>query len=159
MKVYKSPEKVPMDGTYKIFLAGSIEMGKAIDWQTDITRSLNDIPDLTILNPRRDDWDDSWVQSIKNKQFREQVEWELDCLDRADMILLYFDPKTKSPISLLELGLHAREGRVVVCCPEGFWRKGNVEIVCKKYNLKLFESKDEFISYCKEELRRLKISR
>ena len=49
---------------------------------------------------------------------------------------MYFDPKTKSPISLLELGLFSRSDKLMVICPDGFWRKGNVDIVCEKYNIK-----------------------
>jgi len=67
-------------------------------------------------------------------------------LEMADTILLYFDPKTKSPISLLELGLFAKSGKMMVCCPEGFWRKGNVDIVCERYRIPQFESLEELIA-------------
>lgn len=66
-------------------------------------------------------------------------------MERATWIAMYFAPGTKSPISLLELGLFARSGKLIVCCPDGFWRKGNVEIVCAKYNIVLFLSLDELI--------------
>lgn len=109
-------------------------MGKAVDWQTELTNDLSD-RDITILNPRRDDWDSSWEQTIKNEQFRTQVRWELTALEQADIVVMYFDPATKSPISLLELGLFAKTGKLLVCCPEGFWRKGNVDIVCEMYGI------------------------
>jgi hypothetical protein len=48
---------------------------------------------------------------------------------------MYFDPNTLSPISLLELGLHAKSGKLIVCCPEGFYRKGNVDIVCQNFGI------------------------
>jgi hypothetical protein len=115
-----------------VFLAGSIEMGAAENWQSKVERLLEDA-DLEIYNPRRDDWDSSWEQTATNKPFREQVEWELDALERADLVLMYFSPGTMSPISLLELGLYAKSGKLVVCCPEGFWRKGNVDVVCQTY--------------------------
>ncbi|HEX2901441.1 MAG TPA: nucleoside 2-deoxyribosyltransferase domain-containing protein, partial [Bacteroidia bacterium] len=51
-------------------------------------------------------------------------------MERAELIVMYLDPATKSPVSLLELGLHANSGKLVVCCPDGFWRKGNVDITC-----------------------------
>ena len=114
-------------------------MGKAEKWQDKVVRLLKDKKDrknIIIFNPRRDDWDSSWEQDISNKKFREQVEWELRAMEHADKILMYFDPKTKSPISLLELGLFAHTGKLVVVCPKGFWRKGNVDIVCKKYGIK-----------------------
>lgn len=118
-----------------IFLAGSIEMGLAEDWQSKIEKELDGL-DVTIYNPRRDSWDSSWVQSIHNEQFREQVEWELDHLDKSDLIVMYFDENTKSPISLLELGLYASSGKMIVYCPEGFWRKGNVDIVAQRYDIR-----------------------
>jgi hypothetical protein len=63
------------------------------------------------------------------------VNWELDAMDQSDIIVFYFDPDTKSPVTLMELGLHANSGSatLIVCCPEGFWRRGNVEIVCDRF--------------------------
>lgn len=142
--VVKAPAQIPEEG-YKIFLAGSIEMGAAEDWQTKITKALKD-KDVVILNPRRDDWDSSWKQEIENDQFREQVEWELKSQESADLIAMYFDPKTKSPISLLELGLFGKDAKMIVCCPKGFWRKGNVDIVCKRYSIEEVETLDDLIA-------------
>jgi hypothetical protein len=122
-----------------IFLGGSIEMGKAIDWQTNWAMRYSG-EGFNVFNPRRLDWDSSWEQSIETPQFFQQVTWELQALDTADIIILYFQPGTQSPISLLELGLYASSGKLLVCCPEGFWRRGNVDIVCNRYNIKQFES-------------------
>ncbi|MCX4247915.1 nucleoside 2-deoxyribosyltransferase domain-containing protein [Paraliomyxa miuraensis] len=124
-----------------LFLAGSIEMDDAPRWQDQLIAALADT-DLVILNPRREAWDATWEQRARCEPFREQVEWELEGLERADRVCFYFAPATKSPISLLELGLVARSGRAVVCCPEGFWRRGNVEIVCGRYGIELLEDLD-----------------
>ncbi|MCB0034797.1 MAG: nucleoside 2-deoxyribosyltransferase domain-containing protein [Anaerolineales bacterium] len=129
-----------------VFLAGSIEMGTAEDWQTRVTSALQTIPDLTILNPRRDEWDGSWEQTIANPVFREQVEWELDAQDLATLIVMYFSPATKAPITLLELGLFAASDKLIVCCPDGYWRKGNVEVVCDRYEIPLVDTLDELIA-------------
>ena len=127
-----------------VFLAGSIEMGLAKRWQDIVRDAL--IDKASILNPRREDWNSSWKQSIDNAPFREQVEWELKGLHAADVVLFYLDPATKSPISLLELGLLAySRTRVIVCCPDGFWRKGNVEVVCDYFRLPLVNSLGELI--------------
>lgn len=128
-----------------VFLAGSIEMGVAEDWQARLATALVDV-DAVALNPRRDEWDASWRQSIDEPRFREQVEWELDGLDRAHVIAMWFVPETRSPITLLELGLHARGGKVVVGCPPGFWRRGNLEVVCARYALPLVADWDSFVS-------------
>lgn len=144
MKVITAPEPLKTT-TSSIFLAGSIEQDVAERWQDQIIEKLKDSP-ITILNPRRASWDSNWEQSIENQQFKAQVTWELDALEMADTILLYFDPKTKSPISLLELSLFAKSGKMMVCCPDGFWRKGNVDIVCERYGIPQFDSLEELIA-------------
>lgn len=138
MNVIEAPNKLEFTNN-SIFLAGTIDNGDSFDWQSEVIKSLNGF-DITILNPRRKDWDSSWKQTIDDPQFYEQVNWELDALDKADFILMYFAPESKSPISLLELGLYANSNKLIVCCPDGFYRKGNVEIVCKRYGISLFNS-------------------
>ena len=156
MKVIKAPQELDL-GWFNIFLAGSIEMGKAEDWQTRVTNALSDL-NCVILNPRRDDWDSSWEQKITNPQFKEQVQWELRALEQSDLIVMYFDPATMSPISLLELGLHAKDSgedrhpELIVCCPEGFWRKGNVDIVCERYGVKQVNMIEDLIAEIRNRL-------
>ena len=138
------PSPIPKH-TKSIFLAGSIEMGKADNWQDYITENI-DHSNLLLLNPRRKDWDNSWKEEVENRQFNEQVNWELAALERADLIVMYFDPNTKSPISLLEFGLFAKSKKMIVCCPYGFWKKGNIDVVCEKYGVKKFANLDEIIT-------------
>ena len=133
------PPAPPVTGARTVFLAGSIEMGTAVDWQTELTGALAQ-RDVVVLNPRRDDWDASWRQSIDEAKFREQVEWELAGMERADVIAMWFAAETKAPITLLELGLFAHTGKVVVCCPDGYWRRGNVQVVCERYDVPMVDS-------------------
>jgi hypothetical protein len=135
----------------KIFLAGSIEMGTAEDWQKEIVSKFKNW-DVLFFNPRRDDWDSSWKQEIGNEQFNHQVSWELNRLDECDFILMYFSPETKSPISLLELGLYAKSGKMIICCPKGFWRKGNVDMVCTRLSIPLYEDLDDAIEALKTKI-------
>lgn len=136
-----------------VFLAGSIEMGNAINWQVIIEDQLKDY-NITIYNPRRDDWDSSWKQEISNKQFYEQVNWELTALEKSNVIAMFFADNTKSPISLLELGLWAgREPKkLVVYCTDKFYRKGNVDIVCQRYGIPVHENVDTWILNIKTKL-------
>ena len=103
----------------KLFLAGSIEQGKAEEWQSRIIEDLKSFTSdvnieskstikkkLTIFNPRRPDWNPNLPQEVLHEVLRSQITWELDHLEMSDVICLYLDPKTTSPISLLELGLH-----------------------------------------------------
>ncbi len=136
-RVIKAPAPLSLGpGERGVFLAGSIEMGQAEPWQAELEAALADL-DLVILNPRRDDWDASWRQSVEDPRFRGQVEWELAAQEAASLILMYFAPSTRAPVTLLELGLFARSGKLVVCCPDGYWRKGNVEVVCRRYGVEM----------------------
>ena len=145
-RVVKAPEK--LDYQKRIFLSGSIEMGTAERWQDRIEEELKDT-DVVILNPRRDHWDSSLEQSIKCPEFAEQVNWELDAMEEADKIFMYFDPNTKSPITLLEFGLYCKSRKLMVCCPLGFWRRGNIEIMCNRYRIPLTDNWKIFISWIK----------
>lgn len=144
MKIITAPHSITKTVKPVIFLAGSIEMGRAIDWQTKMALELDGYQG-TLLNPRRAHWDYSWKQSISNPKFKEQLEWEFNGLKQGDYIIMYFAPNTKSPISLLELGLFAQNHKMICCCPKKFWRRGNVEFICQKFKIPLVENLTELI--------------
>jgi len=150
-QIIKPTDDAIREKNISIFLAGSIEMGVAEDWQTRLQEELKDFP-ITIYNPRRDSWDSSWEQRETNPQFNQQVNWEMNKLEDANLIFMYFSPETKSPISLLELGLHANDYKMVVVCPDGFWRKGNVEVVCSRFNIPLYNTLESGIASLKSKL-------
>ena len=90
MRVVKAPESFSKARNCPaIFLAGSIEMGVAEEWQKKVEAKLQD-RDCLVVNPRRDDWDASWEQTIENEQFHAQVTWEQNSLDIVDFIFMYF---------------------------------------------------------------------
>lgn len=144
MNVITAPEPLLISSP-SIFLAGSIEQDRAAQWQQLVIDRLKHKA-VTILNPRRAIWKADWEQSINQPYFKEQVEWELEALEQADYILMYIDPHTKAPITLLELGLFAKSKKIHVSCPQGYWRKGNVDIVCKRYGIPQYESLDLLVS-------------
>lgn len=130
-----------------IFLGGSIEMDTAERWQERVVRSFEN-KNVTFLNPRRDDWDINIKQTCEDKNFRDQVNWELSGISQSDLVVFYIDPNTKSPITLMEIGLVAGlEKQTVVCCPDGFYRKGNIEMICDRYDIKMIESFDRLLIY------------
>lgn len=112
-------------------------MGAAEEWQARISEGLADV-EGTLFNPRREEWDSSWRQSMDEPRFVEQVHWELDNIELSDIVVVNFDPATMSPITLMELGLIAGRKEVIVCCPEGFWRKGNVDMLCVRHGISLY---------------------
>lgn len=158
--VYHAPEPTPdrnklayIDKT--IFLGGSINNGTATEWQKYVIDGLDDT-NAIIYNPRRPDWDSTWEQSLDNSKFVEQVCWELDHLDKCDIAIFVFDKDGQSPITLLEFGKYSSDHpdwkSIFVCCPTGFWRKGNVDIVARRHGIPVFETLDELIDELRNEL-------
>lgn len=66
---------------------------------------------------------------------------------------MYFSLQSQSPASLLELGLYSRSGKLMVVCPDGYWRKGNVDNVCEKYGVKMFENIEMLIEALRREMK------
>ena len=138
--VVTSPAPVPAnDSRPKVFLAGSIDNGAAADWQAEVSAALAGM-DVIILNPRRADWNPAWQSSTDEPEFVRQVRWELHALEQADVVLMYFAPGSQSPVTLLEFGLHARDGKLLVAAPDGFWREANVDITADHYGIPRFAS-------------------
>lgn len=127
-------------GFTKVFLAGTIDMGKGRDWQAEMYERFSSTAGRFILfNPRQEHWDAS-----RPGEMDYQVNWELEHLEEADVIIMYILGDSKSPISLLEMGLHARSGKLYVICEEDFYRHDNVRITCSRYGIPLFPSMKAF---------------
>ena len=156
MKIY-TPEngKLVEDDWVRpsIFLAGTIDMGNSIDWQTQTISALSDY-DVNIFNPRRNDWDSSWEQRATNEQFRYQVEWELKHLRRADVVFINILPDSKSPITLLEMGLYIHKS--IIVCPDQFYRSGNIQITAEFFDAPFFSDFESGIRHLKRRLDNVK---
>lgn len=137
-------DDVDVGDQVRIFLGGSIEMGKAPNWQAAFADKIAYLP-IAAFNPRRICWDASLEQDIKNKALLHQIDWEMKNLDNADLIIIYLHPNTISPVSLMELGRYSQSGKLIVCCPEGYHRRGNVQYLCKKDNVLLLDDFDELV--------------
>lgn len=155
-----NPLRKNAENNISIFLSGSIEMDQAEHWQAKYIQAM-DAPNIVFLNPRHECWDCSVNESIKDAKFREQVEWELKMISKANVVVMYFDPDTQSAITLLELGLlcgkrHARyttEQDLLIACPTLYWKRGNVEMMCDMYQIPLYNCLDELIENSKKLIR------
>ena len=84
-------------GNIKLFLAGGIT-GCPL-WQNTMIDILKDIKGLTIYNPRRKNF------PINDpKAAEEQITWEYQHLEKADLISFWFSRGSLNPIVLYELG-------------------------------------------------------
>lgn len=142
-QVIYAPSVEAPRGEKSVFLAGTTsKVDETSDWRETLSTSLSDVP-ITIYTPYRADWDSSWREDIDFAPYREQVEWELDKQDEADIVVFYFHPATQAPISLLELGICARvPAKAIVVCPEGYWKRGNVQIFCKRFGVEMVDNVD-----------------
>jgi hypothetical protein len=137
-----------------VFAAGSIEQGKAEHWQVKLKEELKDEPDVVVYNPRRLEWNSGWVQSIDNPEFKRQVNWELDRIELADIVFFYIDPNTASIITMAEWGHVYKSGRVVITCPKGYFRRGNIEVMADRAGIRVNETFDEGIAELKDRIER-----
>ena len=135
----------------KVFLAGTIDNGSSDDWQGKLIWQMKNkyhsaapnadesIGDMVVFNPRRSDW----KPNASEVEVVEQIKWEQKHLDEADLIVMNFADGSKSPITLLELGLYGPEGKTIVFCTDKFYRFTNVKLTCEKYMIPLIQSTNE----------------
>ena len=142
-----TPEEIVNKGTCKlgsksVFLAGTIDNGDSLNWQDKVIIELINLGvDCEIYNPRREHWNSNPTK----EELEKQIEWEQDHLDRANMIVMVLLDDSKSPISLLELGLYAKENKLIVFCTPNFYRFDNIRMTCKKYNIELVQDLNPLI--------------
>ncbi len=111
------PAKVEPHDAHKTwgFIAGGIS--NCPDWQKEMVgriRLLGLDDDFVVINPRREDF------NIHDpKMTEQQIEWEREHLDTADLIVFWFPFHTLCPITLYELGVAAASGAslIVGCHP------------------------------------------
>ena len=125
----------------KLFLGGTIDMGNSLDWQSALTDELcscDTVHPIMVYNPRRTEW----PNSDDKKEINVQINWELHHLEMADLIVMNILGNSKSPISLMEIGLFAKEHKLIVFCNPNFYRYDNVRIVCERYGVPLYDTND-----------------
>ncbi|KAK3349826.1 hypothetical protein B0T25DRAFT_549028 [Lasiosphaeria hispida] len=133
-----APARPTLTGKRSAFLAGTTAQGPGPDWRGVLVDALSHLP-VTIFNPFRPDWDSSWHLDPSFTPYREQTEWELDMMEHADVIVVYYGPNTDAPIALLEFGLCARQGKAIVACHRDYRKRGNVQIVSQRLGVEVLE--------------------
>lgn len=139
-----APSRPAIDDGRTIFLAGPTSPTGEPDWRETLVAYFKDHA-ITFFNPKRDDWDGTWREDYSDSRWVEQVEWELDMQDKAEIVIVLFHSVSLAPISLMELGLAVRSGKAIVCALDGYSKKGNVEAVCKRYGATFVTSETELM--------------
>jgi hypothetical protein len=125
----------------RVFFGGTIDDGKSKNWQNELIGELNScdtVHPIIVYNPRRDDW----PSSNDHSEIDKQINWELSHLEDADIIVMNILGDSKSPISLMEIGLFAKAHKLIVFCPKDFYRFDNVRVVCERYNVPLYQTNE-----------------
>lgn len=147
MKYIEAPEKY-YTGDVSLFLAGGIT--NCPDWQQEMRELLKDL-DIVVFNPRRKDF----PIGDPDAEF-EQIKWEFEFLDRADLILFWFSRGSLNPIVLFEYGKWLMNTRssataykpIFVGIDPEYKRKQDVEIQTSLENMHIYSR----IKYSLEDL-------
>lgn len=118
---------VPNPDEITIFLAGSIEMGKAKPWHDAVASQIarRTTQPIAFYNPRR-------VEDFTPDMEDEQILWEQERLSTCDYIFMHLQGDTKSPISLLEFGEFIRSGKLFIDVPKDFYRYKNILLTAEQ---------------------------
>lgn len=129
IKVITAPELVT-DNIYEknttIFLSGCIN--NCPNWQAKLIDELNDHQNITLLNPRRDNFPiDDPNASI------EQITWEFEGMKKSGIIVFWFSKENSNPMSLYQLGMHGNSGDkiIVIGCDPEYSKISDIEIQTK----------------------------
>ena len=126
----------------------------------------NNSGSISVFNPERTDWDETWVESPQDRRFAEQVAWELTAQRRCHMLVFYFEAEAKGTVSLLELGMALgrkdssssswRAGKeIFVCCEPAYWKMGNVCLACDEVGVNVHSTYEEMVGALVEYLRQV----
>ena len=119
-----------------VFLAGTIDNGDSLNWQDKVIIELINLGvSCEVYNPRREHWNPNPTK----EEMEKQIKWEQNHLDSADIIAMVLLDESKSPISLLEMGLYAKSKKLIVFCTPKFYRFDNVRLTCEKYHIPLVQ--------------------
>lgn len=155
--VYTAPEPlVNVDWPFSVFLGGSIELGKAENWQKKAIEILSEFDNIVILNPRRDDWNSSIDPAdIYNGELAAQIKWELRAQKKAALRIYYFAAGSVSPITLLEFGLFRDKNNIIYVDPE-YKRRANVLYTVEEFDIPdVFTDRTEFFNRLREKVSNL----
>ncbi|KAF7886280.1 hypothetical protein EAF00_010383 [Botryotinia globosa] len=115
----------------------------------DATNEPNSFAPVTIIDPFNPAWDSTWREDASDDRFVAQVNFELEGLELADIVVVGFigaDVRAgkigAGGTALVELGtaLKRKGQKVIVCVEKGFWKEGYVKVLCERFGVKCLDS-------------------
>jgi hypothetical protein len=150
----------PKDAGYeryraRVFVAGTSEESMGTEWRGQVVAGLEDLP-IAIVKSRLAERGGAGEQRCWNPQFRSHVKRERAGLDDADVVLMYLGRGPACARLMLDLGSLVMErlgNTLVVCCPEEFELRGDVEMMAERQEICLVESLDEMVAEARSRLK------
>jgi hypothetical protein len=123
----------------QLFLGGTIDMGKSVNWQQLVIDVLDKSNvKANVFNPRRDGFPE-----FNEEELIYQINWELDAINSSDAVMMVFLDTSKSPVSMLELGLclaTKKKKQLFIVANDKFYRWHNVNETCKRFNITPYDN-------------------
>ncbi|KAF7947772.1 hypothetical protein EAE96_008851 [Botrytis aclada] len=113
------------------------------------TNEPNSFAPATIIDPYNPAWDSTWREDPSDKRFVTQVNFELEGLEIADIVVVGFVGSDvhagkigAGGTALVELGtaLKRKGQKVIVCVEKGFWKEGYVKVLCERFGVQCLDS-------------------
>jgi len=140
-RIFTPPAWVPDEEAERaIFLGGAIGVDAGRDWQAEAAVYIASAG-LNALDPRPEGWDRAWRQGQDDVRLVERPTWELAGLERSACALIFLPAAARVPASLLDVGLCVGWGkRIVIAAEPGYWRRGDLEVIARRYAVPLYAS-------------------
>jgi hypothetical protein len=125
-----------------LFLAGGIS--NCPDWQASAADKIAGTLPITVINPRRNNWD----MKTDDPESIRQITWEFKHLRLCKHVIFWFPCETVCPITLLELGAHLeRPVELTIGCHPKYERRFDVEVQTKlvRPKAKIWDDVDEMV--------------
>ena len=133
---------VAKNGKQSIFLAGSMDFNSESNWRKRVINEFN--KDYNFFDPTITNHD-----TLTNSQMEKHIQWELAALELSDKVLLNFLSVSESPISLIELGMYVKTTKLIVVCPDKFYKSRYIKTLCATYATPFFTDVECALEYLK----------
>lgn len=146
----------------KIYLSGSLDLGgKSTPWQQ---KFINGLSKLTVKHPNKPELPDytgfkflvfnplvpvNGEPSVDNPEFVQKLNWELEMMERSDVIFCNFLKKSVLISAISGYLLNAQTGKVICRCPIECNFYPQVKVLSDKYGIPLLGNSGSLIDAMK----------
>lgn len=141
-KVFNPTDELPKAVKYSIFLAGpSPRDGQVLEWREAAISEFEKIGfEGTIFNPEN--------PNFTKSGYDDQIEWEKQALERADVILFWVPrdmPEFPALTTNVEYGIFLKSNKCIFGCPKDSDKNEYLIEKAKQNNIKVFHDLDKLV--------------